>query len=268
MTLVPPFRWVGGKRTYAKHLFPFVTEPFGRWIEPFFGAGGAWSALLSIGIPKRDLIGTDLNGRLIRLHIEIRDHPWELLKKYEELPKKYERKDWEKAKRILNSKEDHALFLWVLNGSYGGVYREKRGGGINSAMQADRRVGIITEDRLEIWSEALQGSTLTACDFLETIKKAQKGDLLFVDPPYAGTFSKYQGQGFGEKEHRLLVAALEEAALKGSKVIITNSTQGGSYLGSHWNIKEIRPPKKGGIALRSGEIMGTLGFKEQLSLFE
>ncbi len=52
-------------------------------------------------------------------------------------------------------------------------------------------------ERVEIWQRRTAGTTFEHADFAETMRRAQRGDLVYCDPPYVDSQSiLYGGQDF------------------------------------------------------------------------
>jgi len=67
--------------------------------------------------------------------------------------------------------------------------------------------------------------------FEAALTLAERGDFLYVDPPYAplsptSSFTSYTAPGFGAADQRRLQAMMIELARRGCHVLLSNSTAG------------------------------------------
>ena len=84
----------------------------------------------------------------------------------------------------------------------------------------------------------MRNAELQVSDFEPIVDQAQKGDLVFADPPYTvrhnnNGFVKYNEVLFSWKDQERLAAALGRAAQRGVKVIATNA--------DHYEIRALYP---------------------------
>jgi DNA adenine methylase len=68
----------------------------------------------------------------------------------------------------------------------------------------------------------LQGATIHSGDFETALAGASRGDFVFADPPYIGTFSCYAGT-FGLRDHRRLERVLASLDGAGVRWLVCNS---------------------------------------------
>lgn len=93
--------------------------------------------------------------------------------------------------------------LWRM--AFNGLIRTNKAGALNMppgvSASTGRRAKVYDREALREfcgwWRELdSRGLSLHCEDFAETLKHAQPGDLVYLDPPYAGTFSGYISEGF------------------------------------------------------------------------
>ena len=90
----------------------------------------------------------------------------------------------------------------------------------------DRKIVFNREDIIRS-SQILRGAELTCQDFQHTIEMAQRDDFLFCDPPYTvinedDRFIGYNADVFKWDDQIRLARALENAMIRGVKIIMTN----------------------------------------------
>ena len=239
----PLIRFVGSKRW----LVPFLDRGIwwrlgrygGRYIEPF--AGGA-SVGLAVGWPAA-ILG-DASSHLIEMYRSVSSawedvaaELWKLVGRYgaesgaggyyavreayNELPKR--------TNGGGGGGEDGtdpiqaARLLYLIARGFNGVFRVNRGGGFNVPVGDVKNPRFCDPARLEAFSAATSTWDWRCADFAETIAGACAHDVLFCDPPYAGTFGAYTAGGFAWTDQVRLADVLQSAAGRGAYVLHTNA---------------------------------------------
>ena len=106
-----------------------------------------------------------------------------------------------------------ALFWYVRENAYASMFRSNARGEFNvpyggmSYNRKDLAAKVATLQNLSV-TRRLSTSTLGCEDFEKFLLRYPPGreDFVFLDPPYDSTFSTYDGNSFGEAEHRRLAA--------------------------------------------------------------
>ena len=220
----PFLKWPGGKRWFMKkysNIFPLNYE---KYIEPFLGSGSTFFHLL----PPQSIL-SDSNSELITLYEVMRDAPLAL----GEFMLEHERKHCKdyyyliRSKRYENKMQHAARFLYLNRTCYNGMYRVNKKGEFNVPIGTKANCARDV-DVFEQYSEALKNSSILSCDFEDSIAKARRGDLLFVDPPYAvsqsqNAFVKYNNQVYAWNDQIRLLTALCAAKARDCKIVATNA---------------------------------------------
>ena len=187
-----PFPYQGSKRGIAGRILPYFPRTVGRLIEPFCGSGAISLAAASCGLARSFWLN-DVNEPLMRLWVEILEHPDELASDYEKLWRRQgaNRKDFFfRARSEFNrSRQPHHL-LYLLARIVKGSVRYGQDGRFNQSPD-NRRAGMrpsTMRRRLIGVADRLGGvTTLTASDYRMVTTRAQAPDLVYLDPPYQGT---------------------------------------------------------------------------------
>ena len=197
---VPPLK-IQGIKTKA---IPIIRDSIdwnssGRWIEPFVG-----SAVVPLNIkPERALLG-DANPHLIRFYKAIQQGT---------MTTKTVRAFLEKeGERLLCDGEDHYYrvrerfnengsphdFLFLNRACFNGLVRFNRKGKFNTPFcrKPERyRPAYITKicNQVQRLTDIMEGKAweFVCADWLIILSKAQKGDFVYCDPPYAGRYTDY-----------------------------------------------------------------------------
>ena len=185
MTATPPvIRWVGGKRHLVPELLSRVPRQFGRYFEPF--AGGA---ALFFALGPQSAVLADRNADLVELYAALRDDVDAVFGHVHRHREYYAvRRAWNEG-RFAPGAERASAFLWLSSNCFNGLWRVNRHGHLNSAHGSVTRLP--TLEALRAASAALQGVELVAGDYRAAVADAQRGDLVYLDPPYDGTYAGY-----------------------------------------------------------------------------
>ena len=106
---------------------------------------------------------------------------------------------------------------------------------------------ICDSDNLEILSNTLRYSraTILACDYRHATENVQKGDFVYLDPPYnpvssTSNFTAYTSKGFSREDQVQLANVSRKLSDRGCRVLLSNSdTPFIRELYSDFRIKEV-----------------------------
>lgn len=255
---IPFLRWIGGKRKFVDALAPQIKshldESGGKYYEPFLG-GGAMA--LALG-REEGMVLNDIIPDLVSTYKTVRDHAVELATTLCEL------RDWGteednyyavRASTPENALEAAARMVYLNAHCFNGLWRTNKAGRMNVAY--GKKEGKITDNLLERIgeaSEALQGATILNGDFEPAIKTAGKGDVIYVDPPYDGTYVGYSGEGFCGVSQDRLASELCGAHRRGASFICHNSDT--EKVRSWYNFAKLVPAGEKRSVNRDGEGRG------------
>ena len=218
---VHPFvKWAGGKGQLLSELDKLIPGQFNRYFEPLLGGGAMFFYLVSRGM-KFNAYLSDTNVELITAYKVIKVNPKgviELLRRYECEYKQYpsyskqQRECYYRLRDARNKIQSStnieiAARLIALNKTcYNGLYRVNKKGKFNVPVGKYKNPLICDSSNLENVSNALRYSEaiIFAGDYEDVIKNAQKGDFVYLDPPYdpvsyTSDFTAYTPNGFGRK---------------------------------------------------------------------
>ena len=120
-----------------------------------------------------------------------------------------------------------ARFLYLNRTCFNGMYRVNQLGYFNVPIGTKGNF-INDVNRFEEYAKILQHAQVRTQDFVDTIRGANEGDLLFVDPPYTiahnqNSFIKYNEKLFSWRDQRRLLNALIRARNRGAMIVETNA---------------------------------------------
>jgi len=226
----PFLRWAGGKQKIVAKITTLLPPEVhaATYREPFVGAGSLFFALR----PKQAHL-SDLNAHLINCYVQVRDHPSEVASLlvrhgsrncsdyYYEQRAKYN-------DDITSSPAQAARFIYLNRTCFNGIFRVNKQGNFNVPYGRKERPLLPTDQELKAVGAALEGAELQVADFCTAMESAERGDFLYLDPPYPplnGTsyFTHYTVDRFSEEHQRALAAGVYELDRKGCRFLMSNA---------------------------------------------
>ncbi len=235
MNKAKPFiKWAGGKRQLLPAILKRLPASMNTFYEPFVGGGAVFFALKAKDAFQNAKVN-DLNRELAVSYQVLSDpsnlaQVVELLKGY---PHTREFYDDLRTKLPLDLTPIAicARFIYLNRVGFNGLYRVNKGKGqFNVPFGKYVNPKICDEANLTLVSEALSQDKVTVSnlDFEKAVEGAQRGDVVYFDPPYiplspTSNFTEYQAGGFGLQEHTRLAACVKTLADRGVGVLLSNS---------------------------------------------
>jgi len=171
----PPFlRWAGSKRKLLPKLRTFWTKDHKRYVEPFAGSACLFFALR----PSKAILG-DINQELISTYVEVKYRLSAVLRELAKLP------PWNKKEYMRLRSTRAARFIYLNRFCFNGIYRTNLRGQFNVPYSGDGCGDVPVDDVFQRCSQRLRGARLVTGDFEKVLRQAQRGDLVYMDPPYA-----------------------------------------------------------------------------------
>lgn len=143
-----------------------------------------------------------------------------------------------------------ALFWFVREFAYASMFRQNASGEFNVPYGGNsynrKEWGIKVEAlRSKALRKRLSTTEICAGDFESFLQQQSPtaDDFIFVDPPYDTTFSRYDGVGFGEAEHRRLAEWLIEKCPARWLLVIQSSELIASLYANRISVREGVPLK-------------------------
>ena len=226
----PFIKWVGGKRRLAKTIARYIPQSIKTYYEPFLG-GGAVFFYLAPRIERAVL--SDKNTELMTTYEVVRDKPEALISMLKVMADEYRQntdlfytvKDQQHLK---NPVAIAARMVFLNKTCFNGIYRVNAEGQFTGSKGEETRTkdgyaGLICQpERILNASKVLQKATLINGDYDEVVKPVE-GDFIYADPPYDGTFAKYQATGFNQDEQVRLRDTADKWRKTGANVMLSNS---------------------------------------------
>lgn len=239
-------KWLGDKTKLGAVIRSHMPEKYAAHIEPFAGSG----ALFFETLPQCAVLA-DTNERLVRTHIAVRDKPElviDLLRTYRNDPDFYYsmRDNW-RAVDAASDVDVAACMIYWSKTAHGGIYRVNGKNEFNVPFGKYKSPRFCDAEKIRACSAALQGVSIDCASFETTMLRAEEGDFIYADPPYAkldtASFVGYTADGFSGKQHQLLRDLAVELARRGVFVLISNADAPGVrelYRGNGFRIEEVK----------------------------
>ncbi|WP_333887886.1 Dam family site-specific DNA-(adenine-N6)-methyltransferase [Clostridium sp.] len=189
-TIPSILKWTGSKRKQANEIASYFPQ-YDRYFEPFLGGG---AILYLVGKPGS--YANDIYSPLIEF--------WKLVQTDKDAIIQYYNEEWNKLQRNFPdhyydirdrfNKEPNGLDLSFLTRTcVNGIVRFNKDGEFNNSfhlsrkgMEPNRFATIVNK-----WSKRIQGVNFTNLDYREILEMTKSGDVVYLDPPYAGSNNRY-----------------------------------------------------------------------------
>ena len=234
--IAPLIKWIGGKRKLAPQIvarLPAVID--GTYFEPFCGAAAVFCELWNTGRIGGKSVLADHNSDLINLYSKIRSGPEFLLATLREYEEKYQQDNRSGAEALYYQEreawnrglKDAARFVFLKQTAFNGLWRVNQKGGMNAAWGKYENPLLVNEPNILAWYDALRDTRLFYGDTLawNGIPEPKAGDVIYLDPPYVGTFDGYTSGGFTDEQQERLLVLCAEWTRKGVVVAYSNSAE-------------------------------------------
>ncbi len=221
----PFLKWAGGKWQLLGQYARFFPDRYGAYQEPFLGGGAVFFHLL----PQRARL-SDINEELIHCYGIVRNRVEDLIGALQGYPNDRETYYRVRAARPedLPPLERACRLIYLNKTCFNGLYRENSRGRFNTPFGYYRAPTICDPEGLRRASRALQGVELRVQPFTACVEQAEKGDFVYLDPPYhplsaTARFTAYTGKSFTEKDQEALREVVDALDRKGCAVMVSNS---------------------------------------------
>lgn len=191
-------KWIGNKQRFACEIVGLFPENFGRYFEPFVGSAGVLATLA-----PPEAFASDSFAPLIDIWSTLKTDPKKLKMWYRERWEMahgvHKREGYERIKASYNRAPGGADLLFLCRCCYGGVVRFRQVDGcMSTPCGVHEPISPKSFDkRTDLWHERIKRTDFAVMDYRDAMKQAQKGDLIYCDPPYRHSQSiLYGGQRF------------------------------------------------------------------------
>jgi len=211
-----PLTMPGSKRRVFPQILPHIPRPLsgGGYVLPCFGTGADAQYLTDDGRSVR--LAGDANPHVCRLLHAMKTTPDDLLTAVRHLAEAFPatldaQRAWYHANRAafnsalgtdeVASAKHSAVFLCLWRAAFNGLCRCAASGHMNAAPGMSKATGpkksLLDQAALAGYAAWLQTTCDVQCtDYSTLLDQATTGDVVYVDPPYLGTFDGYFGKRF------------------------------------------------------------------------
>lgn len=204
----------------------------------------------------------DNNPDLINCYIEVRDHPDNIIERLNFLPNTKE--DYFRIRHDVptNNIEKAARLIYLTSLSFNGIHRLNSKGEFNVPYGNKTHLRPCDPDKIKAASLALSDANILYADFEMVVSSAEKGDLVYLDPPYTvahgnNGFLKYNAKIFSWNDQKRLSKLAMELSQRGCKVIVSNA--------NHPSIIELYKGFSMHIIERSSVMAASTKFRRQIT---
>lgn len=229
-------RWAGSKKKLIPRLEKFWDDGYSRYVEPFAG-----SACLFFSIAPNSAVLGDNNRELINVYRVLRDDPERIHRRLVAIPREkdaYYR--WRsKDPRSLDAETRALRFVYLNHNCFNGIYRTNGEGNFNVPFGSKLSTYLSREDFVNC-AQALGRAKFVAGDFENTLSKVERGDFVYMDPPYAVTsrrvFREYGNKIFDVDDVTRLSTQLDRIHRLGAKFVVSYADcREARALAARWN---------------------------------
>lgn len=233
-SISPVVKWVGGKRQLLSAILPYVEKQhIATYIEPFIGGGALLLALL----PEKAIIN-DYNQELINVYQVIQSDVESLIETLQSHEANhsqeyfYTLRSWDREANFqsLSPVARAARFLYLNKTCYNGLFRVNAKGQFNVPFGKYKHPNIVNAESLRALAKYFQENRVDIYnqDYAAILTKAQRGDFVYLDPPYmplsvSSSFTSYTEKGFSYEEQVRLRNECNKLREKGISFIESNS---------------------------------------------
>ena len=199
----PAVKWSGSKSSQAEEIVRRIPKKVDTYYEPFCGGCSVLRRLLASDVKVGRYVCSDANPDLIDLWNAIKDCPTFMSARYADMwgelncdgdlgrKKRY----FNAVRERFNATRQPQDFLFIMRTTTNGMPRYNKDGKFNNSFHVTRNG--IEPSRLkrivDEWSQVLVANKVEfVCQDYRKVSP-DKGDFMYLDPPYAGTKGMYHG---------------------------------------------------------------------------
>lgn len=234
LKLKPFIKYCGGKTKLIPYIIENLPEvKFKNYYEPFVGGGSVFFNIYALYNNDITYTISDINESLINCYDKIKNNVDEVINElrrdiyknditsYYDRRKRYNELKYLTTDDILIEKV--ALFIYLNKCGYNGMYRENLKGEFNIPFGKMKNPKICDEELLRMVNKSLGSVNIGCCEYNDILNIIEKGDFVYLDPPYHETFTDYTNNKFGEDEQKKLKLFVDTLKDKGVYIMLSNS---------------------------------------------
>jgi len=228
---VPFLKFAGGKRQLLPEIRKHVPRIFGNYFEPFVGGGAVFFDLQAAGRLTGKVWLGDVSKELVWTYKAVRDHVDDVIERLHIFKGKHSEAHYYRIREIGSNLPIRALaarMIYLNRTGFNGLYRLNKKGGFNVPFGRYENPTICDEENLRACARALKDVEVVAADFMLILSQVQRGDFVYMDPPYVpvsptSNFTGYTAGGFNLADQERLVVCAKGLKKLGVKVLLSNA---------------------------------------------
>lgn len=249
LALSPLFKYVGGKRKLADRILSYLPKRIeGNYFEGFVGGAAVFCELANRGAITKSATLMDFNHELISLYQTVKQSLPQHLASLRRLEKEYNTSPAHAERLFFRVREEWNVglqtpdrYAFLKSTAFNGLWRVNRSGIFNVGWGKYKSVHFDYE-RYEQWSWFLNQHNvkLHAGDTTKwPVSQPERGDVVYLDPPYVETFGSYTEEGFSLQQQVSLLTRARKWDSEGVCVGISNSMASKPLFEEHWPEAEL-----------------------------
>lgn len=219
----PFVKWAGGKRSATPDISKYLPTDISTYYEPFVGGGAVFFTFEHL-IKTATL--ADLNEELVMAYHVIKTDTEKLIDSLLTHAENHNKIEGYYMKVRKQSPEELldviSRFLYLNKTCFNGLYRVNKSGKFNVPEGKYKNPKICDPDNLRNVAKVLGKATIKVGQFDKTISP-KRGDFVYCDPPYDGTYTGYQPDGFDQSDQKRLKTSVDSWSQQGANVMVSNS---------------------------------------------
>jgi len=229
-------KWIGNKSKLCSKILKCFPDSYNSYFEPFVGSGAVFLKVIS-GEGLQPVTGkyflSDINAYLINCHLVVAHHIEKLKEKFQYFNDRDDKDFYDRQRKLVKNPIQNmggdvtsaARLIYLNRRAYGGMWRLNRSGEFNVPKSPCQKRDLSSLD-LDSCSYYFSCATISYNNYRKITP--QKGDFVFVDPPYyplseTSNFTSYTKKDWKQENHDKLVIFLKQLDQKGVKFLMTNN---------------------------------------------
>lgn len=261
----PFLKWFGGKSRLVDKLLANMPKHISHYHEPFMGGAALFFGLLRAGLLKGANVSlSDINQELVETFVAIRDNVEDVIQHLRQ--HFYDKEYYYQVRSIdpddLESSERAARMIFLNRTGFNGLYRVNSKGKFNVGFGRYKNPTICDDSNLHAVSSALKDVSIRVAPFSDVMKKASKGHVVYLDPPYVpvsdtSNFVSYSKDGFCLQDQEQLAQVFEKLSEIGVTTLLSNSDT--PWVRNRYRKYRLVPVQVRRNISSKGELRGTVG---------
>ncbi len=235
----PILKWAGSKQQLLPELKKYINldKLYGHvFYEPFIGGGA-----LAFDLGYKYTTISDLNPELVNLYRVVKTDPEGLIEDLRALQLNhtkdfyYEMRAMDRLPEFdrLSPRVRAARTIYLNKTCFNGLYRVNSKGYFNTPIgrtSNGKCPDIVNAEAIRELSTFLKGVRIREGDYVEAIKDAEPGDIIYLDPPYdpdedikTSGFVGYQKEGWTRQDTIRLKSVCDDLTRRGCRVVVSNN---------------------------------------------